>query len=320
MLSERKLKLDDTDRLLLLGTNDEHLRLIERRFQTSIVVRGEDLILRGDSDEVKTIERIFDELKFVLRRTGELSSYDVESVLELVLGEDGERHIPTSGELVYSGNKIQIRARTPNQKQYVDLARKSDITFAIGPAGTGKTYLAVALAVAALRNGDVSRLVLSRPAVEAGESLGFLPGDMQEKVDPYLRPIFDALLEMMGGEKLKILMEKRIVEIIPLAFMRGRTFNNAFVILDEAQNTTTVQMKMFLTRIGRGSKAIVTGDITQTDLPRHKESGLRHVREVLQHVDGISFMYFDKRDVVRHKLVAEIIHAYEQAEKDSSDV
>jgi phosphate starvation-inducible PhoH-like protein len=208
--------------------------------------------------------------------------------------------------------KDVIRARTPRQKEYYKKVQTNDVVFCIGPAGTGKTYLAVAMAVAALRNNDVQRIILSRPAVEAGESLGFLPGDLSEKVDPYLRPLLDALSEMVTADKLKGMIEKRIIEIIPLAYMRGRTLNNSFIILDEAQNTTITQMKMFLTRLGRNSKLIVTGDITQIDLPTRTASGLTDVQYVLKDIQGIDFVYFDKSDVVRHRLVGEIISAYER--------
>jgi phosphate starvation-inducible PhoH-like protein len=205
-----------------------------------------------------------------------------------------------------------IRAKTPTQKEYYQAVKKNDIVFAIGPAGTGKTYLAVAMAVSALKNREVNKIVLARPAVEAGESLGFLPGDLSQKVDPYLRPLYDALQEMLTAEKLKTFVERGTVEVVPLAYMRGRTLNNAFVILDEAQNATAMQMKMFLTRLGAGSKAIVTGDETQIDLPRNTMSGLVQIQEVLQDVEGIKFVYFNKGDVVRHKLVKDIIEAYER--------
>ena len=205
-----------------------------------------------------------------------------------------------------------IKPRTPNQLEYLKKVRDNDIVFAIGPAGTGKTYLAVAFALAALKNKEVSRIVLTRPAVEAGESLGFLPGNLSEKVDPYLRPLYDALEEMIPFEKLETYIEKKVVEVIPLAYMRGRTINNAFVILDEAQNSTSLQMKMFLTRLGPSSKAIVTGDVTQIDLPKRDQSGLVQIQEILKNVEDISFLYFEKADVVRHKLVKDIINAYEK--------
>lgn len=213
--------------------------------------------------------------------------------------------------VLFTKNSI-IKAKTPTQREYLEKASRNDIVFAIGPAGTGKTYLAVAMAVASLKNNEVSKIVLARPAVEAGESLGFLPGDMAQKIDPYLRPLYDALDDMLPSEKLKMYVERRIIEIVPLAYMRGRTLHNAFVILDEAQNATAMQMKMFLTRLGNNSKAIITGDVTQIDLPANATSGLVQIQEVLKKIDGIDFVYFDRNDVVRHRLVREIIDAYEK--------
>jgi phosphate starvation-inducible PhoH-like protein len=213
--------------------------------------------------------------------------------------------------VLFTKNSI-IKAKTPTQREYLDKAQKNDIVFAIGPAGTGKTYLAVAMAVASLKNNEVSKIVLARPAVEAGESLGFLPGDMAQKIDPYLRPLYDALDDMLPSEKLKMYMERRIIEIVPLAYMRGRTLHNAFVILDEAQNATAMQMKMFLTRLGNNSKAIITGDVTQIDLSANIISGLVQIQDVLKKIEGIDFVYFDRNDVVRHRLVREIIDAYQK--------
>jgi phosphate starvation-inducible PhoH-like protein len=280
------------------------------------------------------------ELQYIIRRTGTLSTNDVLTVIDLVNPhKSGAKElvpspsasndavsseypaVPVSTPLVdaktgdpviYLAQGETIKARTPTQKIYFEKVRTNDIVFAIGPAGTGKTYLAVAMALALLRNREVSRLILSRPAVDAGESLGFLPGDYMEKVDPYLRPLLDALSDMVTPDKLKSMMEKRIVEIIPLAYMRGRTFNNSAIILDEAQNATGTQMKMFLTRMGKNSKLIVTGDITQIDLPRRADSGLIQIQDILKGIQGIEFVYFDKGDVVRHRLVAEIIDAYEK--------
>jgi phosphate starvation-inducible protein PhoH and related proteins len=351
---EKKLRLDTADTLTLFGYNDSNLQLLENRFDSTITVRGNAVILRGESNEVRLIEKILNELQYIIRRTGTLSPSDVMTVIDLLstgttsggVGtglQAGDAHgahsshgahstnggnghgtqastgtasgvsaIGSDALVIYPAANEIIKARTPTQKLYVEKVRSNDIVFAIGPAGTGKTYLAVALALAALRNREVSRLILTRPAVEAGESLGFLPGDYMDKVDPYLRPLLDALTEMVGAEKVKSMMEKRIVEIIPLAYMRGRTLNNSAIILDEAQNSTTTQMKMFLTRMGRNSKLIITGDVTQTDLPRKRDSGLIHVQHVLQGIQGIAFVYFEKSDVVRHKLVAEIIDAYEK--------
>jgi len=251
-------------------------------------------------------------MAYVLNTSGRLETSDVNTILELTA--EGKEIVDEDelDSIVLYTKKDVIKARTPGQINYINLARKNDICFAIGPAGTGKTYLAVAIAVSALKRGLVKKLILARPAVEAGESLGFLPGDFREKIDPYLRPLYDALDDMIPSEKLKNYIEKRIIEIVPLAYMRGRTLNNAYVILDEAQNATTMQMKMFLTRLGGSSKSIVTGDITQIDLPSKQASGLIQAKEILSKVEGVAFVYFDKGDVVRHKLVKDIIDAYEK--------
>lgn len=311
-LLERRIVLEDVDPLALLGANDHHLRLIEQRLGGSVVVRGNTVILRGEPDEVSALEALFQELLYLLRRNGRLSVEDVATVVDVIAVENFP---PTRSdeEIIFLGRQGPIRARTPKQLEYWQKVQTHDVVFAIGPAGTGKTYLAVAMALAALRRNEVSRLILSRPAVEAGESLGFLPGDLQEKVDPYLRPLTDALLEMLGPDKLRSMLERRIIEVIPLAYMRGRTLNNAFLILDEAQNTTIGQMKMFLTRLGRHSKAVVTGDVTQIDLGNPALSGLLDVQTVLQGVPGIAFVYFERCDIVRHPLVASIVEAYERS-------
>ncbi len=314
---EKKIKLSDIDTLALFGYNDTHLKLIENKFHSSINVRGDVLTVRGEPSEVKIIEKVFDELRYILIKKGTLRSEDVMEVLGLVrdalpsANRNGGAVASTTG-IVLQGKKDGIRIKNPHQQEYVDKVAKNDVVFAIGPAGTGKTFLAVAMALAALRNNEVSRILLSRPAVEAGESLGFLPGDLNEKVVPYLRPLLDALGDMLTPEKLKSMSEKEIIEIVPLAYMRGRTLNNSFIILDEAQNATITQMKMFLTRLGRSSKAIITGDITQIDLPNKHDSGLVDVQRILHGIDGIDFLYFDKADVVRHRLVADIIDAYEK--------
>ncbi len=315
-ITEKKILLGTTDTLSLFGYNDSNLLLLENRFETTITVRGDAIILRGAPAEVKMIERIIQEMQYIVQRTGTLTANDVTTILDLVSPGSSQPNdaalspAADADSTIYVTHNDTIRARNPHQREYVDKVRKNDIVFAVGPAGTGKTFLAVAMALAALRNREVNRIVLSRPAVEAGENLGFLPGDLHEKVDPYLRPLLDALTEMVSAEKLKSMSEKRIVEIIPLAYMRGRTFNNSFIILDEAQNTTATQMKMFLTRLGRNSKAIVTGDDTQIDLAIPRHSGLIDVQQVLRDIDGIAFMHFDKHDVVRHRLVTDIINAY----------
>jgi phosphate starvation-inducible PhoH-like protein len=306
------------DAVQLLGFNDANLQMIEDRFDATISVRGDQITLRGQQSDVLKIEKVFKELIYILNKNGNLTPADVDTVIDLVSVNGSHPEIPpdvlvedADTAILYTKSGI-IKARTPGQKAYIQQIRKNDIVFAIGPAGTGKTYLAVAMAVAALKNRDVTKIVLARPAVEAGESLGFLPGDLREKVDPYLRPLYDALDDMLTADRLKSYMEKRIIEIVPLAYMRGRTLHNAFVILDEAQNATALQMKMFLTRLGAHSKAIITGDITQIDLPQKTVSGLVQIQEVLRAIQGVSFAYLDRNDVVRHKLVKDIIDAYDR--------
>ncbi len=310
---EKKFTLDNVDMLSLLGMNDAYLKLVEDRFNATIIVRGENVVIKGVMEEVQQIEKILKEMVYVLNTQGTLSTNDVETILDLtVQGKEIITNNDYDQIVLYTKNDV-IKAKTQGQEKYMRAAGKNDICFAIGPAGTGKTYLAVAFAVSALKKGLVNKIVLARPAVEAGESLGFLPGDFREKIDPYLRPLYDALDDMMPSDKLKTYIEKRVVEIVPLAYMRGRTLNNAFVILDEAQNATDIQMKMFLTRLGVNSKAIITGDVTQIDLPPRTTSGLVQAREILQGIDGVGFVYFDKSDVVRHKLVKDIIDAYERS-------
>jgi len=309
---EKILKLDNVDLISLLGFNDSNIKPLEERFSSNIIVRGENVYIKGIGEEVELIEKVFKEMIFVLNTSGKLRPDDVTTIIDLT---NQGREIISDNEfdnIVLYSKKDVIKAKTPNQIIYLKTVRQNDICFAIGPAGTGKTYLAVALAVAALKKGVVKKIVLARPAVEAGESLGFLPGDFKEKIDPYLRPLFDALQDMLPSEQLRGYIEKTVIEIVPLAFMRGRTLNNAYVILDEAQNATVMQMKMFLTRLGPNSKAIVTGDITQIDLPTISQSGLVQVKNILQGIDGVGFVYFEKSDVVRHKLVKDIIDAYEK--------
>lgn len=311
---EKKIKLSGVDQLAFVGFNDANLAVLEGRFDAAISVRGETVALRGEPAEVAVIEKVINEMAYLVQRNGTLVPKDVEAVIDLVQGSRGDA--PLNGEdledVILVARDTVVRARTDRQREYYRIVRDNDIVFSIGPAGTGKTYLAVAMAVAAYRNREVTKLVLARPAVEAGESLGFLPGDLKEKIDPYLRPLYDALEEMIPSDKLKAMMERRGIEVVPLAYMRGRTLNNAFVILDEAQNATTIQMKMFLTRLGANSRAIITGDLTQIDLPKNVESGLVQAESILQGIEGIGFVYFDKSDVVRHRLVKDIIRAYEQ--------
>lgn len=322
---ERKIRIGDVNPVELFGSHESHLQLIENKFDTAITVRGDTVILRGESAEVRKIESIINELMYTLQRNGSLSLTDVSMIIDLVHGGRAAQQPPLTTEdldsVILFGKKEVIRARTPKQMEYYQKVRSNDVVFSIGPAGTGKTFLAVAMALSALRANEVSRIILSRPAVEAGESLGFLPGDISEKIDPYLRPLLDALADMVSPDKLKSMLERRIVEIIPLAYMRGRTLNNSFIILDEAQNSTRMQMKMFLTRLGQNSKAIITGDITQVDLAARVESGLLDVHRLFSGIRGIEFLEFGKTDVVRHRLVAEIVEAYERdaVRKNASD-
>lgn len=316
---EKKLKLGNVDMMTLLGVNDQNISLIESYFTTAISVRGENILLRGTPEEIEILEKVFNELAFLVNKNRQLTQQDIELVIQLAKnGQEVVSDNDIDAAILFTKNDV-IKAKTPGQFEFIKVARKNDIVFAIGPAGTGKTYLSVALAVAAFKNHLVNKIVLCRPAVEAGESLGFLPGDFREKIDPYLRPLYDALEDMMPYEKLKYYLERNQIEIVPLAYMRGRTLNNAFVILDEAQNATALQMKMFLTRLGANSKAIITGDVTQIDLPSKKESGLVQAQAILSGIDGVAFVYFTKQDVVRHKLVKEILNAYEKYQNGNNN-
>lgn len=312
---EKKITIENTDMLSLLGINDNNLKILEDRFNSTITVRGDNIIIKGVIEEVEIIEKVFKEMAYVLNTSGKLKPSDIQTILDLTVeGREIISEKEYDSIVLYTKNDV-VKAKSQGQQKYLETAGKNDICFAIGPAGTGKTYLAVAMAVSALKKGIVSKIILARPAVEAGESLGFLPGDFREKIDPYLRPLYDALEEMIPGEKLRSYLERKTIEIVPLAYMRGRTLNNAYVILDEAQNATAIQMKMFLTRLGVNSKAIITGDITQIDLPARTVSGLIQAREILSNIEGVGFVYFEKSDVVRHKLVKDIIDAYEKHEK-----
>jgi phosphate starvation-inducible protein PhoH and related proteins len=312
---EKKITMENTDMLSLLGLNDNNLKILEDRFNSTITVRGDNIIIKGVKEEVETIEKVFKEMAYVLNTNAKLKPSDIQTILDLTIeGKEIISEKDYDSIVLYTKNDV-VKAKSQGQQKYLEAAGRNDICFAIGPAGTGKTYLAVAIAVSALKKGIVSRIILARPAVEAGESLGFLPGDFREKIDPYLRPLYDALEEMIPGEKLRSYLERKTIEIVPLAYMRGRTLNNAYVILDEAQNATAIQMKMFLTRLGVNSKAIITGDITQIDLPARTVSGLIQAREILSNIEGVGFVYFEKSDVVRHKLVKDIIDAYEKHDK-----
>ena len=297
----------------LFGSYDENLRFIESLARVRLSTQGQDLLVAGDAAGVARVEHLVGKL-LVLQKGGyRLSNGDVKTAAELLMQDPAAdlREYFLKSTLRPSGGRRVVTAKSVNQKKYIEAIDRFDIVFGIGPAGTGKTYLAMAQAVSYLLAKRVNRIILARPAVEAGEKLGFLPGDLQEKVNPYLRPLYDALYDMMDDERAERLIERGTIEIAPLAFMRGRTLNDAFVILDEAQNTTTEQMKMFLTRLGFGSKAVVTGDITQIDLPIGKASGLIEAIKVVGQVEGLEFVYFDERDVVRHKLVQLIVRAYE---------
>ncbi len=309
---KKTITLKGVDLQTLLGVADTHVRLLNDTFSTNILVRGNEIKLDGQKDDVEMVHEIIHEMIQTLSRKGVLTKKDVHQLIKMTRSENGHKEdVPDN--VIHYGRKGAIVPRTSGQKNYVGMVNNNDIVFSVGPAGTGKTFIAVAFAVAALENHDVTRIILCRPAVEAGESLGFLPGDLRDKVDPYLTPLYDALNEMVPTNKLKLILNKNIIEVIPLAYMRGRTLNNAFLILDEAQNSTLMQMKMFLTRLGVNSKAIITGDITQIDLPRNSDSGLIDVLNVLKGVDGIGFVELNENDVVRHKLVRDIIKAYDKA-------
>lgn len=309
--------------IALFGPQDSFLKLIEQSFPIKVTSRGEEITLAGPEDEVKIVKSLLNALIVLVERGVQLSTPDVQYAMELAKKEMLEEFLELFNErIAITAKGKPIRVKTIGQRQYVNAIKKHDIVFGIGPAGTGKTYLAVVMAVSALKNGLVKKVVLTRPAVEAGENLGFLPGDLQEKVDPYLRPLYDALHDVLGLETVGRMMERGMIEIAPLAYMRGRTLEDSFVILDEAQNTTPEQMKMFLTRLGFGSKMVITGDATQIDLPRGKRSGLKEAERVLTGVEGISFMYMTATDVVRHPLVHRVIQAYAkyEEEKQTRDV
>jgi phosphate starvation-inducible protein PhoH and related proteins len=298
--------------LNLFGNSDSHLKMLEQELSVSVITRGETVTVSGASDKVDIVGRILGKLLLIIRKGITISARDV--IYAIQLANKGTLDYFTEiyeEEITKNAKGKSIRVKTLGQRHYISAIKQHDLVFGIGPAGTGKTYLAVVMAVTALKNGQVKRIILTRPAVEAGESLGFLPGDLKEKVDPYLRPLYDALHDILGTEHTARLMERGTIEIAPLAYMRGRTLDDAFVILDEAQNTTHAQMKMFLTRLGFGSKMVITGDKTQVDLPKGAKSGLIVAAEILNEVKGISFIYLEQSDVVRHPLVGRIIAAYE---------
>jgi len=314
---KRTINIKDTDPLLLFGVNDRHIRILTDSFDARIIARGGQVTIEGREEEVKKVERVLKDMIITINRKGELPPEDVESLI--MVFSDGNGAVVNSGKpIILYTPKGTVEPRSDGQRRYYEATLENDIVFAIGPAGTGKTYQAVAAAIAALKAKQVDRIILTRPAVEAGERLGFLPGDLKEKIDPYLTPLYDALQDMLPWDKLRTYLDQRIIEIAPLAYMRGRTLSSAYVILDEAQNATSMQMKMFLTRLGINSRAIITGDITQIDLPANEYSGLIQAMDFLKGIDGIAFCILTGQDVVRHRLVREIIKAYQDHSENTS--
>ena len=308
---EKKIYLEGIDPLKLLGINNNRFEKIVKNFpKIRIVARGDELNVKGEEKEINLFEEILASLIDYLQNTDEIDEDYFFALMNGSAGDIPDQQKTLNDVLFYGNNGRPVRAKTINQKRLVEESAVNDLAFAIGPAGTGKTYTAIALAVKALKYHEVKKIILTRPAVEAGEKLGFLPGDFKEKLDPYLQPLYDALDDMIPSKKMKTFLEDNTIQIAPLAFMRGRTLDNAFVILDEAQNTTVNQMKMFLTRMGKSAKFIVTGDITQIDLPARSDSGLLKALEILENIKGISIIYFDSRDIIRHKLVKYIVEAY----------
>lgn len=317
-MAEKIIHFDDAEKIQqLFGNLDENSKIIEEEYRVTMIFRGDVLKISGDEKDISSATGVLDGLMELLSRGEEIKEQNVRYAIEMEKqGSVSELSRLVSDCICITSSGKPIKAKTVGQKRYINAIRENMVVFGIGPAGTGKTYLAVAMAVKAFKAHEVNRIILTRPAVEAGESLGFLPGDLQQKVDPYLRPLYDALFEMFGAEGFQRQMEKGTIEVAPLAYMRGRTLDESFIILDEAQNTTSEQMKMFLTRLGNGSKAVVTGDVTQIDLPGGKKSGLKEVIKILKNIDGIATVRFDEKDVVRHHLVQEIVKAYERyAEK-----
>ncbi len=315
---EKTIELKTMEPTALLGVADAHIKLIESAIPATIIARGEIIKIQGAEPDVGHAHEVLHEMMETLSGKGSLTVRDVQNLIALVTSENGSKK---NGEavpdyVIHYGRKGAISPKTEGQKAYVNIVQKNDVVFSIGPAGTGKTFIAVAFGVAALENHEVDRIILCRPAVEAGESLGFLPGDLKEKVDPYLAPLYDSLRTLFAENKLSQLLERKTIEVVPLAYMRGRTLDSAYMILDEAQNATVMQMKMFLTRLGIGSRAIITGDVTQIDLQRRSDSGLVQVAGILKDVEGIGFVMLDQNDVVRHPLVMKIIQAYDQGQMD----
>ncbi len=318
MSNIKKIELPPQGLKTLFGVQDQNIKYLEALLNINIGARGNELMIDGEPRDIETVEKILRDFSELFAEGNNFSDKELRDAFKQIAEDRAYslRDYFTTSRFNPSGKK-QVAAKSANQRKYIEAIQAKDLTFGIGPAGTGKSFLGVALAVQSLFSKQVDRIVLTRPAVEAGEKLGFLPGDLQDKVDPYLRPLYDALFDLVDTERVTKMLEKRIIEIAPLAFMRGRTISNAFIILDEAQNTTGEQMKMFLTRIGFGSKVVVTGDITQVDLPRGQRSGLREAERVLQGIEEIEFVYFDKKDVVRHRLVQLIVEAYEEETKEN---
>jgi phosphate starvation-inducible PhoH-like protein len=316
----KKIELPPRGIETLFGVHDQNIKYLESLLDVRVDARGSELLIDGGDEDVQIVENILRDFSDLFVAGKQFSDKDLREAFKQIADDRALslRDYFETSRFNPSGKKT-VAPKTATQRRYIEAIGKNDLTFGIGPAGTGKSFLAVAMAVQDLFQKKVSRIILTRPAVEAGEKLGFLPGDLQDKVDPYLRPLYDALFDLVDAERVTKMLEKRIIEVAPLAFMRGRTLADAFIILDEAQNTTSEQMKMFLTRIGFGSKAVVTGDITQIDLPRGQKSGLKEAQEVLGNVEGIDFIHFSKRDVVRHRLVQMIVEAYEEHTKQQTD-
>ena len=312
---KKVINIKDIDPIYFAGASDKNIKFIQNFFKSKLVLRGNEIVVDGTKKEIEVLNQLVFDMVNVIIRKGSVSIADIEILLQSQSDSSNYEEISMDDKIILHTHKSPVYAKTKGQKKYYKSVLENDIVFAVGPAGTGKTYQAVACAVSALKNNEVDRIVITRPVVEAGENLGFLPGDLKEKVDPYLTPLYDALNNMLPPDKLKKYMDNKQIEIAPLAYMRGRTLHNSFIILDEAQNSTQMQMKMFLTRIGVTSKSIITGDVTQIDLIKGVKSGLIHAISILQKIRGIEFVYFDENDVVRHQLVKDIIKAYSKDEK-----
>lgn len=311
-MEQERIQIPNSMISAVFGSYDENIKKIQKVYDVTIINRGDDILVSGDENNVRSSIQVINSLINLIRSGQEIEEQNINYIIAEVNEEHTEDIDKLNNDIIcMTVNGRTLRPKTLGQKRYIDSIKNNTVVFGIGPAGTGKTYLAMAMAITAFKNGDVNRIILTRPAIEAGESLGFLPGDLQQKVDPYLRPLYDALYEIMGAENYLRNMEKGLIEVAPLAYMRGRTLDNSFIVLDEAQNTTPEQMKMFLTRLGYGSKAVITGDITQIDLPKGKNSGLIEATNILSSVEGVSINRLTNKDVVRHPLVQRIINAYE---------